>query len=192
MVAFIILMYCKIEAVQWIECRGITEWHDIQYNIYYIDCGEWCLTSWGSLRLTQLLITQITDSIIINMASMNTFPQVTVDDESMIKRNQHTITAITISSSLVVVVVFGERPSGDRFEDTAVLEFGEYTTVMKHSVVHVCMIWKYMQYVLWTQLGDLIPTILGMYLFAGLDHWTGLLDWTTGLTSHSHLHMRIV
>ena len=22
----------------------------------------------------------------------------------------------------------------------------------------------------------------GLYLFAGLDHWTGLLDWTTGLT----------
>ena len=23
---------------------------------------------------------------------------------------------------------------------------------------------------------------LGVYLFTGLDHWTGLLDWTTGLT----------
>ena len=22
-----------------------------------------------------------------------------------------------------------------------------------------------------------------VYLFTGLDHWTGLLDWTTGLTS---------
>jgi hypothetical protein len=22
----------------------------------------------------------------------------------------------------------------------------------------------------------------GVYLFTGLDHWTGLLDWTTGLT----------
>ena len=60
---------------------------------------------------------------------MNTFPQVTVDDESMIKRNEHTITAITISSSLVVVVVFGgESSSHDRvvLSDTVVLEFGEY------------------------------------------------------------------
>ena len=80
--------------------------------------------------------------------TMNTFPQVTVDDESMIKRYEHTITAITISSSLVVVVVFGgESSSGDVLSDTVVLEFGEYTIVMKHSVVHVCMICKY-QYVL--------------------------------------------
>ena len=76
--------------------------------------------------------------------SMNTFPQVTVDDESMIKRSQHTITAITISSSLVVVVVFGGWSSSD---NTVVLEFGEYTIVMKHSVLHVCMICKY-QYML--------------------------------------------
>ena len=75
--------------------------------------------------------------------TMNTFPQVTVDDESMIKRSQHTITAITISSSLVVVVVFGGVSSGV-LSDTVVLEFGEYTIVMKHSVLHVC---KY-QYVL--------------------------------------------
>ena len=80
---------------------------------------------------------------------MNTFPQITVDDESMIKRNEHTITAITISSSLVVVVVFGGRNSGNGevLSDTVVLKFGEYTIVMKHSVVHVCMICKY-QYVL--------------------------------------------
>ena len=90
-------------------------------------------------------------SAFIDMASvttMNTFPQVTVDDESMIRRSLHTITAITISSSLVVVVVFGG--SGSRhnvLSDTVVLEFGEYTIVMKHSVVHVCMICKY-QYVL--------------------------------------------
>ena len=57
---------------------------------------------------------------------MNTFPQVTVDDESMIKRCEHTITAITISSSLVVVVVFGGW-SHDVLSDTVVLEFGEYT-----------------------------------------------------------------
>ena len=93
----------------------------------------------------------IGNCIIIDMASvntMNTFPQVTVDDESMIKRSQHTITAITISSSLVVVVVFGGESSiSDVLSDTVVLEFGEYTIVMKHSVVHVCMICKY-QYVL--------------------------------------------
>ena len=86
-------------------------------------------------------------SIIIDMASvniMNTFPQVTVDDESMIKRRYHTITAITISSSLVVVVVFGGKSSGyNELSDTVVLEFGEHTIVMKHSVVHVCMICKY-------------------------------------------------
>ena len=58
----------------------------------------------------------------------NTFPQVIVDDESMIKRQHHTITAITISSSLVVVVVFGGRDSafGNVLSDTVVLEFGEY------------------------------------------------------------------
>ena len=95
--------------------------------------------------------TQISDRIIIDMASvitMNTLPQVTVDDESMIKRSEHTITAITISSSLVVVVVFGGQSStgglllDDVLSDTVVLEFGEYTIVMKHSVVHVCMICK--------------------------------------------------
>ena len=62
--------------------------------------------------------------------TMNTFPQVTVDDESMIRRSQHTITAITISSSLVVVVVFGGLSySGGLlalFSNTEVLEFGEY------------------------------------------------------------------
>ena len=78
--------------------------------------------------------------------TMNTFPQVTVDDKIMIVRSEHTITAITISSSLVVVVVFG-GVYGDDLSDTVVLEFGEYTIVMKHSVVHVCMICKY-QYVL--------------------------------------------
>ena len=59
--------------------------------------------------------------------ALNTFPlQVTVDDESMIKRYKHTITAITISSSLVVVVVFGGRDShGVELSDTVVLEFGE-------------------------------------------------------------------
>ena len=72
----------------------------------------------------------IVNSIIIDMTSvntMNTFPQVTVDDESMIKRYKHTITAITISSSLVVVVVFGGKGSvfGNVFSDTVVLEFGE-------------------------------------------------------------------
>ena len=85
-----------------------------------------------------LLLKLITD-IIIDMASvniMNTFPQVTVDDESMIKREDHTITAITISSSLVVVIVFGGLSSSD---NTFVLEFGKYTIVMKHRVVHVCM-----------------------------------------------------
>ena len=70
--------------------------------------------------------------------TMNTFPQVTVDDKSMIKRSGHTITAITISSSLVVVVVFGGNFL-TVFSDTVVLEFGEYnyTIVMKHGVVHV-------------------------------------------------------
>ena len=80
---------------------------------------------------------------------MNTFPlQVTVDDESVIERTSHTITAITISSSLVVVVVFGGWSSFG-YPYTVVLQFGEYTIVMKHSVVHVhvCMICKY-QYVL--------------------------------------------
>ena len=54
---------------------------------------------------------------------MNTFPQVTVDDESTIKRIRHTITAITINSSLVVVFVFGGRSPSY----VVVLEFGEYT-----------------------------------------------------------------
>ena len=27
-----------------------------------------------------------------------------------------------------------------------------------------------------------ISHIHGVYLFTGLDHWTGILDWTTGLT----------
>ena len=80
--------------------------------------------------------------------TMNTFPQVTVDDESMIKRDDHTITAITISSSLVVVVVFGGESSSDNtfvvtssgvLSDTVVLEFSEYTIVMKHSVLRTCM-----------------------------------------------------
>ena len=62
----------------------------------------------------------------------------------MIKRQAHTITAITISSSLVVVVVFGgDSSSVVQLGNTVVLEFGEYTVVMKHSVVHVCMICKY-------------------------------------------------
>ena len=72
----------------------------------------------------------------------NTFPQVTFDDESMIKRREHTITAITISSSLVVVVVFGGRvfTFAKELSDTVVLEFGEYAIVMKHSVVHVFIV----------------------------------------------------
>ena len=70
--------------------------------------------------------------------TMNTFPQVTIDDESMIKRRHHTITAITISSSLLVVVVFGGFASiRDVLSDTVVLEFGEYIKVMKHTVVQV-------------------------------------------------------
>ena len=72
--------------------------------------------------------------------TMNTFPQVTVDDESMIKRIEHTITAITISSSLVVAVVFGGWSSSSVvLSDTVVLEFGKCTIVLKHSVVHVHM-----------------------------------------------------
>ena len=53
--------------------------------------------------------------------------QVTVDDKSMIRRIEHTITAITISSSLVVVVVFGGGDStfSNVLSDTVVLEFGE-------------------------------------------------------------------
>ena len=71
------------------------------------------------------------------------FPQVT-DGKSMIERSEHTITAITISSSLVVVFVFGRTGSGHyELSHTVVLEFGEYTIVMKHSVLHVCMICKY-------------------------------------------------
>ena len=69
----------------------------------------------------------------VSVNTMNTFPQVTVDDESMImlERSEHTITAITISSSLVVVVVFGgKRSSGDVLSDTVVLVFGEYTIVL--------------------------------------------------------------
>ena len=62
----------------------------------------------------------------VSVNTMNTFPQVTVDDENMIWRTEHTITAITISSSLVVVVVFGGW-SNVKLSDTVVLEFGEYT-----------------------------------------------------------------
>ena len=80
----------------------------------------------------------------IDMASintMNTFPQVTVDDESMIKRRYYTITAITISSSLVAVVVFGGlSPSDGLLSDTVVLEFGEYKIIMKLNVVRVCIV----------------------------------------------------
>ena len=44
----------------------------------------------------------------------------------MIERNEHTITAITISSTLVLGIVFGgEDKSGD-LANTVVLEFGEY------------------------------------------------------------------
>ena len=90
------------------------------------------------------------------MASVNTFLQVTIDDESMIKRRKHTITAITISSSLVVVVMFGGVSSGMLSNtdvhvlDTVVLVFGEHTIVMKHTIVHVhvCMICNTMQHVL--------------------------------------------
>ena len=36
----------------------------------------------------------------------------------------------------------------------------------------------------------------GVYLFTGLDHWTGVLDWTTGLTFDPqivlHLGLRLV
>ena len=75
---------------------------------------------------------------------MNILPQVTVDDESMIMRREHTITAITISPSLVVAVLFGGESftfiDDEELSDTVVLEFGEYTIVMKHSVVHVCKI----------------------------------------------------
>ena len=81
----------------------------------------------------------------VSVNTMNTFPQVTVDNESMIWRYGHTITAITISSSLVVVIMFGGkrlRLLDDVLSDTVVLEFGEYTIVM-NSVVHVCMICKY-------------------------------------------------
>ena len=73
---------------------------------------------------------------------MNTFPQVTVDDESMIKRHQHTIAAITISSSLVVVVVFGGRGSADISDilsDTVVLEFGEYAIVDHETRCCTCI-----------------------------------------------------
>ena len=82
-----------------------------------------------------------------SLNTINTFLQVTVDNKTMKLRSEHTITAITISSTLVVVVVFGGSGStviSDVLSDTVVLEFGEYTIVMKHSVVHVC---KY-QYVL--------------------------------------------
>ena len=68
--------------------------------------------------------------------TMNTFPQVYVDDD-LIKRSQHTITAVTISSSLVVVVVYGgESPNGNELSDTVVLEFGEYTivTIIQHTL----------------------------------------------------------
>ena len=71
--------------------------------------------------------------------TMNTFPQVYVDDD-LIKRSQHTITAVTISSSLVVVVVYGgESPNGNELSDTVVLEFGEYTIV----TIKVCCICMY-------------------------------------------------
>ena len=77
------------------------------------------------------------------MTSVNTmsiFPlQVTAVDESMIERSAHTVTAITISFSLVVVVVFGGRRSvlGNLYADTVVLEFGEYTIVMKQCCTGV-------------------------------------------------------
>ena len=94
-----------------------------------------------------MIVKTINFHLTIDMASvntMNTFPQVTVDDESMIKRRDYTITAITISSSLVAVVVFGGlSPSDGLLSDTVVLEFGEYTIIMKLSVVHVCIICKY-------------------------------------------------
>ena len=32
-----------------------------------------------------------------------------------------------------------------------------------------------------------IPYLNRVYLITGLDYWTGPLDWTTGLTDHTHL-----
>ena len=32
------------------------------------------------------------------------------------------------------------------------------------------------------QIQEQKPLAIGVYVFTGLDYWTGLLDWTTGLT----------
>ena len=45
-------------------------------------------------------------------------------------RKDHTITAITISSSLVVVVFGGKSSSGDVMADTIVLEYSEYAGIV--------------------------------------------------------------
>ena len=60
--------------------------------------------------------------------------------------------------------MFGGEPSFyvNELSDTVVLEFGEYTIVMKHSVLHVCMICKY-QYVI-VNTGVLIPSSLYLKL----------------------------
>ena len=36
----------------------------------------------------------------------------------------------------------------------------------------------------WISLEDRPTAVLGESLFTGLDYWTGLLDWTTGLTQN--------
>lgn len=64
------------------------------------------------------------------MSSINTFAQVsTLDDEIVFMRWDHTITAITIGSSLAVVVFGGKSYRGDVMADTVVLEIGEFIII---------------------------------------------------------------
>lgn len=80
------------------------------------------------------------------------FPQVSIHSEEMVKRLYHTATAIAVSSSQVVVVVFGGldeyiRGHGDRQQPmkaaTVVLEFGNYQ-LLRGTPTHwidMCVCW---------------------------------------------------
>ena len=79
------------------------------------------------ILIVSLLVTIVHD----NNSKLS--PQVSIQNEGMVKRQYHTATAIAISSSQVVVVVFGgldEFHSGDDDRQqpikaaTCVLEFG--------------------------------------------------------------------
>ena len=87
------------------------------------------------------------------VTGVNLLSQVTVDDNTMIERWDHTITAITISSTLVVGIVFGGWDKKyDKLANTVVLEFGEYSIKFQvhfmyyYTCTLMCLYFKLMGY----------------------------------------------